>query len=112
MELLRTDRVGGGALALVEVATIRGRKDAVEEATEGGGGSGACGVGRGGGSFVLRWVRLCEAPVGELMEKYEDATGYPGGVEKPSPVVDETGESLLSREAELEREGEGRTLAV
>ena len=45
------------------------------------------------------------------MERYDAADGYPGGVEKPSPVGD-LGESLDSREAELEREGDGRIPAV
>lgn len=40
-------------------------EEAVDEAIEGGGGSGACGEGRSGGSFVVRRARGCEAWVGE-----------------------------------------------
>ena len=47
--------------------------------------------------------------VGEPMDRYEVGEGYPGGVENPSPVG-ETGESLASRDAELERDGEGLML--
>lgn len=57
MEVVRTDR-GGPVRVCADV------DDAMDEATDGGGGGrGADGVGRGGGSFVVRNERvlgLCE----------------------------------------------------
>lgn len=95
------ERVGAAARALCE-------KETVDAASEGGGGRGACGEGRGGGSLVVRWMR--ELAVGECMARYEVADGYPGGVERPRPVGD-FGESVERSEAEFENEGDGRALA-
>lgn len=110
MELDRTDRVIPPAVTLAEGSAAREPVDAVEEAAEGGGGSGACGLGRGGGSFAVRnEERECGLCAGEdePMDRYELAFECDGGgVERPSPVGD-TGER-----SELDRDGAGRAFGV